>query len=99
MCDELTFNSPISSSNPFFEIHVEPSSYKLRKVSSGTEISAESARCLADVMLASDEFRNATAESLVSSTDPFDDPALVAALLPAMLECITAEELADLGNA
>ena len=62
------------------------------------EISAEAAQCLAETMLASDAFRDATAESFVSETDPFDDPDLVAALLPAMLECLSAEDLGNLGN-
>jgi len=68
------------------------------ELGAGGEVSAESARCLADVMLANDAFRDATAEAFVSSTDPFDDPELVAELLPPMLECMIAEELGDLGN-
>jgi hypothetical protein len=69
-----------------------------RELGAEGTISAESARCLADTMLASDAFRDATAESFVSETDPFDDPALVSALLPAMLECLTAEDLGNLGT-
>jgi hypothetical protein len=60
-----------------------------RELGAEGTISAESARCLADTLLASDAFRDATAESFVSETDPFDDPALVSALLPAMLECLS----------
>lgn len=61
-------------------------------------ISPEAARCLADVFIASDAFRDATAEGLVGNTDPFQDPELVAALLPSMLECLSPEELAGLGG-
>ncbi len=62
------------------------------------QIDAAAARCLADTMLESDAFRDATAESFVSETDPFDDPELVGALLPAMLSCLSAEDIANLNN-
>jgi len=69
-----------------------------RELGGGTELSEESAQCLADTMLDSDAFRDATAESFVSESDPFQDPELVAELLPLMLECLTAADLAELGN-
>ena len=62
-------------------------------------ISAEAATCLSDSFIGSDAFRTALANSFGSAdTDPFEDPALVAEMLPAMLECLTAEELLNLGS-
>ena len=69
-----------------------------RELGGDGELSEDAARCLADTMLESDAFRDATAESFVSDGDPFQDPDLVAALLPPMLECVSAEDLAELGS-
>jgi hypothetical protein len=68
------------------------------ELAGGGDISADSARCLADSLLASEAFRDATAESFASSSDPFDDPELVGELLPVMLQCLSAEDLAELGG-
>jgi hypothetical protein len=58
------------------------------------EISAESANCIGDAFGNSEAFRNALANSFDgSATDPFDDPALMEDILPAMFECLTEEEL------
>lgn len=65
----------------------------------GGTISDESARCLGDAFVGADAFRTALANSFDDSgTDPFDDPALLEEMLPAMLECLSAEELIQLGN-
>ncbi len=69
-----------------------------RELGGEGELSEDAARCLADTMLESDAFRDATAESFVSEGDPFQDPELVAELLPLMLECLSAEDLAELGS-
>lgn len=69
-----------------------------RELGGEGELSEEAARCLADTMLESDAFRDATAESFVNEGDPFQDPDLVAELLPAMLECLSPEDLAELGS-
>lgn len=61
-------------------------------------ISAESASCLADSFLGSDGFRDALADSSASGDSAFDDPDLQAELLPAMLDCLSAEELIQLGQ-
>ncbi len=62
------------------------------------EISADSAQCLGDAIAASDGFRDALAQSFGSADDPFDDPALLAEMLPVMFECLSAEELIQLGG-
>ena len=69
-----------------------------RELGGEGELSEEAARCLADTMLESDAFRDATAESFVNEGDPFQDPDLVAELLPAMLEGLSPEDLAELGS-
>lgn len=62
-------------------------------------ISSESATCLADAFVGSDAFRSALANSFDGSgADPFEDPALLEEMLPAMLECLSAEELVQLGG-
>ncbi len=62
-------------------------------------ISQESSRCLADAFVNSEAFRAAMADSFADSTvDPFDDPALAAEMVPAMLECLTADELIQIGS-
>jgi hypothetical protein len=59
------------------------------------EISAESANCIGDAFGNSEAFRNALANSFDgSAADPFDDPALMEDILPAMFECLTEDELA-----
>lgn len=63
-------------------------------------VSAESAECLADAFVGSEVFRDAMADSFGDDTaDPFDDPDLMTEMLPAMLECLSAEELVELGEA
>ena len=62
------------------------------------EISAASANCLGDAIAASDGFRDALAQSFGSADDPFEDPALLGELLPVMFECLSAEELVQLGG-
>jgi hypothetical protein len=58
------------------------------------EISAESANCIGDAFGNSEAFRNALANSFdTSATDPFDDPALMEEMIPAMFECLTEDEL------
>lgn len=65
----------------------------------GGTISDDSARCLGDAFVGADAFRAALANSFdQSGTDPFDDPALLEEMLPAMLECLSAEELIQLGG-
>lgn len=64
----------------------------------GSTLSESSARCVIDGMLASDEFRDAVAESFVSGDSTFENDSLVAAILPIFFECLTPEELANLGN-
>ena len=65
----------------------------------GEGLSSDSAECLGDAFATSEGFRTAIAASFGgSSTDPFDDPALLEEMLPAMLECLTAEELIQLGE-
>ena len=64
-----------------------------------TGISQSSAECVSDVMLESQAFLDAVADGLAGGGDTdFDDPALVEALLPGMLQCLSAEELTQLGN-
>lgn len=66
----------------------------------GSGVSDDSARCLADRMLASDAFRDVVADGLVTGDfEPSEDAAagLLEELLPAFLECLTPEELANLG--
>lgn len=65
----------------------------------GDVVSADSARCMGDAFVGSTAFRTALANSFgPSSADPFEDPALLEEMLPAMLECFTAEELINLGQ-
>jgi len=64
----------------------------------GSGLSEASARCVLDAMLASDAFRDAVAESFVSGDSSFESDALVAAMLPIFFQCLTPEELANLGN-
>jgi hypothetical protein len=68
------------------------------QISGEGSLSAESARCVVDGMLASDEFRDAVGESFVSGDSTFESDTVVAAILPVFLECLTPEELANLGN-
>ncbi|MFH1103393.1 MAG: hypothetical protein V1757_00395 [Actinomycetota bacterium] len=65
---------------------------------SGTGLSEDSARCVIEGMLASDAFRDAVGESFVSGDSTFASDAVVTAMLPVFLECLTPEELANLGN-
>ncbi len=60
-------------------------------------ISLDSARCISEAMLASDDFRDVLAESFVDAGGAFENPALVETLLPAMFSCLTPEELAQIG--
>lgn len=61
------------------------------------EISAESAACIGDAFGDSEAFRTALANSFDGSTaDPLDDPALIQDVLPAILQCLTEDELAEL---
>jgi hypothetical protein len=62
------------------------------------EISADAANCLGDGLAASDGFRDALTQSFGSADDPFEDPALLGELLPVVLECLSAEELIQLGG-
>lgn len=65
----------------------------------GGAVSGESATCLADAITGGDAFRDAMANSFgPDAGNPFDDPALAEAMLPVMLDCLTAEELVQLGN-
>lgn len=65
----------------------------------GSQMSAESAECVADAFVESQAFRVALANSFGDSTDdPFEDPAVMEEVLPAMLECLSAEELMNLGD-
>jgi hypothetical protein len=65
----------------------------------GESVSAESARCASAAFVESDAFRVAIADSLGNPmSDPFEDPGLIAELLPAMLDCFTADELIQLGE-
>lgn len=61
-------------------------------------ISQESARCVAAAMVEAEEFRTAVADGFGGGDQVFEDPELVAALLPAMLACLTADELARIGD-
>lgn len=62
-------------------------------------ISADSAACVSDVMLGAEPFLDAVADSLAGGAEAdFENPALVEALLPGMLQCLSAEELTNLGN-
>lgn len=64
-----------------------------------SDVSPESSRCLADAFTGSDVFRDALANSFGSDAgDPFEDPALFEAIFPAMLECLSPEELLQLGE-
>jgi len=62
------------------------------------DISEESARCVAAAMIESDEFRSAVADGFDAGAEVFENPDLVAALLPAMLSCLTADELARISD-
>jgi hypothetical protein len=62
------------------------------------DISEESARCVAAAMIDSEEFRSAVADGFVAGAQVFENPELVTALLPAMLTCLTADELARIGE-
>jgi hypothetical protein len=64
----------------------------------GSGMSEASTRCVLDAMLASNEFRDAVAESFVSGDSTFESDALIAAMLPIFFQCLTPEELANLGN-
>lgn len=64
-----------------------------------SDISPDSAQCLGEAFTASDDFRDAVAESFTAAGNAaFDDPSVMAALLPAMLECLSADELIQLGD-
>jgi hypothetical protein len=64
-----------------------------------TAISAESSQCLSDAFVGSSAFRDALADSFgTAAADPFDDPAVQEELIPAMFNCLSAEELVQLGN-
>jgi hypothetical protein len=67
-------------------------------VQGGTPISQDSARCIVDGMLASDDFRDAVGESFVSGDSSFQSDSLIASIMPVFLNCLTPEELANLGN-
>jgi hypothetical protein len=63
------------------------------------DVSPESSKCLADAFTGSEAFRDALANSFGSEAgDPFEDPALFEAIFPAMLECLSPEELLQLGE-
>lgn len=64
----------------------------------GAEVSAESARCVVEGMLASNVFLDAVADSFVSGESAFESEAIAVAILPVFFECLTPEELANLGN-
>jgi hypothetical protein len=65
----------------------------------GGAIDDDAARCLGDAFAANDAFRAALASSFEGSdTDPFENDEVIAALLPAMLECLSPEQLVDLGG-
>lgn len=62
-------------------------------------ISDESARCIGDAFAASEAFRTALANSFdATAGDPFEDDALMAEVFPSLLECLSAEELLQLGG-
>lgn len=62
-------------------------------------VSEQSASCVADAMLASEEFLDAVAESLTGSEFDMDEsPQVMEALLPAFFDCLSPEELANLGG-
>jgi hypothetical protein len=66
----------------------------------GSGVSDSSARCLSERMLAGDAFRELIAEGLATGNfEPSGEAgeALLEELLPAFLECLTPEELANLG--
>jgi hypothetical protein len=63
-------------------------------------LSEESARCIGDAMMEDEVFRDVLAEGLgTGSFEPTgeSEAALMEALLPVMLNCLSAEELANLG--
>jgi len=64
----------------------------------GSTISADSATCVVDGMLASDAFLDAVADSFVSGDSAFQSDAVAVSILPVFLECLTPEELAGLGG-
>lgn len=66
----------------------------------GDGISDESAGCVVDGMLAADFFRPALIDSLGSGGDVAfeDDPEAAGAMIEIVLECLTPEELAELGS-
>ena len=64
-------------------------------------LSEDSATCIGDAMIGNDAFRDVVAGGLATgSFDPTasNEEALMTALLPVMLECLSAEELANLGG-
>jgi len=62
------------------------------------DVSQEAAQCLSDAFV-DNEVRNALAKSFDSdAADPFDDDTVMAELVPAMLDCLSAEELIQLGE-
>jgi len=64
-----------------------------------SSISQDSSNCLADAFVGSDVFRTALADSFgENAANPFDDPELAVELLPIMLECLSAEELIQIGS-
>jgi hypothetical protein len=66
----------------------------------GSGVSESSARCLSERMLAGDAFRDIVAEGLATGNfEPSGDAGdtLLEELLPAFLECLSPEELANLG--
>ena len=63
-------------------------------------ISEESARCIGDAMMEDETFRDVLAEGLgTGSFEPTgeSEAALMEALFPVILDCLSAEELANLG--
>ncbi len=64
----------------------------------GTGLSEASTRCVLDGMIASDAFRDAVAESFVSGDSSFETDAVMTSVLPIFFQCLTPEELANLGN-
>lgn len=70
-----------------------------RSLGGDGSLSAEASNCLADVMIGSQAFRDAVAEGFAGTGgSPFEDPELLQELLPLMLSCLSAEELAQLGS-
>jgi hypothetical protein len=61
-------------------------------------ISGDSARCLGDAFVASEGFRAALADSFGTGADPLDDEELMGEMLPVMFDCLSAEELIELGS-